>query len=134
MPVNYRIDGVVVTIHPVGAHSTDDLRAAWIAAEADPAFPKPITSLRICVDARDSDSLGKRSVGELRTTATWFAQRAEASSRICAFVTKPGLQYGLTRMMAAWIEFKGYNAFVTTDPAEALTWLKTAAEFRKAGS
>jgi hypothetical protein len=61
-----------------------------------------------------------------RTTATWFAQRAQASSRICAFVTKPGLQYGLTRMMAAWIEFKGYSAFVTTDPLEAVRWLNAA--------
>ena len=126
MPVNYRIDGNVVTIHPVGAHSTQDLRAAWLAAEADPAYPTPITSLRICVDARDSESLAKRSVAELRETANWFSQRALATSRICAFITRSGLQYGLTRMIAAWIEYKGYTAFVSTDPQEAADWLSTA--------
>lgn len=124
MPVSYRIDGNVVTIHPVGAHSAADLRAAWLASEADPACPTPIESLRICVDARDSESFGKRSVAELRETAHWFEQRARASSRICAFVTRPGLQYGLARMMAAWIEYKGYRAFVTTNPQQAVEWLQ----------
>ncbi|HET6334700.1 MAG TPA: hypothetical protein VFG30_15865 [Polyangiales bacterium] len=57
---------------------------------------------------------------------TLFSQRALATSRICAFITRPGLQYGLTRMMAAWIEYKGYNAFVTTHPQEAVNWLKSA--------
>lgn len=124
MPVNYRIDGNVVTIHPVGVHSTQDLRAAWLAAEEDPAYPEPIVSLRICVDARDSESLSKRSVVELRETAQWFSQRALATSRICAFITRPGLQYGFTRMMAAWIEYKGYSAFVTTNAQEADKWLR----------
>ena len=131
MPVNYRIDGNVVTIHPVGAHSTGDLREAWHAAEADLAYPKPITSLRICVDARDSEALGKRSVTELRETAHWFSERALASSRICAFITRPGLQYGLTRMMAAWIEYKGYKAFVTTNPQAAINWLQIATPSRE---
>ena len=125
MPVNYRIDGNVVTIHPVGAHSTGDLRAAWLAAEADHAYPTPVTSVRICVDARDSESLGKRSVAELRETAHWFSERALASSRICAFITRPGIQYGLTRMMAAWIDYKGYSTFVTTNSQEAVNWLKS---------
>jgi hypothetical protein len=122
--VTYRIDGNVVTIHPIGLHSTDDLRAAWLASEADPAHPTPVANLRICVDARDSESLVKRSVSELRETADWFEQRARATSRLCAFVTRPGLQYGLARMMAAWIEYKGYRAFVTTDPREAAAWLR----------
>jgi hypothetical protein len=124
VPVHYRIDGNVVTIHPAGAHTTEDLRAAWLAAEADPAFPTPMTKVRICVDARDSESLAKRSVVEMRDTAYWFEQRAIATSRICAFITKPGVQYGLSRMMAAWIEYKGYRALVTTNPQEAMTWLK----------
>ena len=57
-------------------------------------------------------------------TAHWFEQRARASSRLCAFVTRPGLQYGLARMMAAWIEYKGYRAFVTTNPQQAVEWLQ----------
>lgn len=125
MPVNYRIDGDVVTIYPVGVHSTGELRAAWLAAEADAAYPSPITSVRICVDARASESLAKRSVTELRETAHWFSQRALATSRICAFITRSGVQYGLTRMMAAWIEYKGYSAFVTTNPQEAINWLNS---------
>jgi hypothetical protein len=124
VPVIYRIDGNVVTIQSLGTHSTYDLRAAWLASEADPAYPTPLTKLRICVDARASESLAKRSVAELRETAHWFQQRAMASSRICAFVTRPGLQYGLARMMAAWIEYNGYRAFVATDPAEAVEWLQ----------
>ncbi|HKP57429.1 MAG TPA: hypothetical protein VJV78_11945 [Polyangiales bacterium] len=123
MPVTYRIDGNVVTIRAVGPHSTEELRAAWIASEADPACPKPAEKVRICVDSRDSESLATRSVAELRETANWFEQRAQASSRICAFVTRPGIQYGLARMMAAWIDYKGYTTFVTTDPAKAAAWL-----------
>lgn len=123
MPVSYRIDGNVVTIRALGPHSTEDLRAAWIASEADPAYPKPTEKLRICVDARDSESLATRSVAELRATAEWFEQRAQATSRMCAFVTRPGIQYGLARMMAAWIDYKGYATFVTTDPQKAAAWL-----------
>lgn len=125
MSVIYRIDGNVVTIQPLGRHSTRDLREAWLASEKDPAYPAPIARLRICVDARESASLATRAIGELRETVQWFEQRALASSRICAFVTKPGVQYGLARMMAAWIELKGYNTFVTTDPVEAVAWLKS---------
>lgn len=123
MSVTYRIDGNVVTIRASGPHSPDDLRAAWLASEADPAYPTP-TNLRICVDARESETLAKRSVAGMRQTAQWFEERALASSRICAFITRPGLQYGLARMMAAWIEYKGYRAFVSTDAREAVAWLK----------
>jgi len=83
--------------------------------------------VRICVDARASESLGKRSVGELRATADWFEQRARETSRTCAFIMKPGLQYGLARMMSAWIELKGYRAFVTTDAEQAALWLRKSA-------
>ena len=78
MPVSYRIDGDVVTIRAVGTHTTDELRATWLASEADPAHPTPVTKLRICVDARDSESLATRSVAEMRDTAQWFEQRALA--------------------------------------------------------
>jgi hypothetical protein len=124
VPVNYRIDGNVVTIHPAGTYSAADLRSAWLAAEAEPVYPTPITKLRICVDVRDTESLARKSVAELRESSDWFAQRAYASSRICAFVTRTGFQYGLARMMAAWIEYKGYRTFVTTEPHEAVQWLK----------
>lgn len=124
MPVHYRIDGDVLTIEPVGAHSSSDLREAWLAAEADPAYPKPVSKLRICVDARGSESLVRKSVSDMRANIDWFSARAAASSRIIAFVTKPGVQYGLVRMMAAWIDFKGYKPYVTTDPLEAMEWLK----------
>jgi hypothetical protein len=124
VPVSYHIAGNVVTIHPVGEHSTGELRAAWIASEADPAYPEPIANLRVCVDTRDSETLAKKSVAEMRETVRWFEQRAVASSRICAFVTRPGIQYGLARMMAAWIEYKGYRTFVTTDPQEAAAWVE----------
>lgn len=126
MPVSYRIHGDVVIISAVGPHSTDELRATWVAAEADPAYPAPVSMLRICVDARESESLATRSVAEMRDTAQWFEQRAHATSRICAFITRPGIQYGLARMMAAWIEYKGYETFVTTDPQAAIAWLSTA--------
>jgi hypothetical protein len=125
--VSYRIDGDVVTIHPIGAHSIQDVRDAWIAAEADAAFPKPVSRVRICVDARNSESMGKRSIAELRGTALWFEQRTQTTSRIIAFITKPGLQYGFARMMATWVELKGYRTFVTTDPKQAVVWLKQSA-------
>lgn len=112
-----------MTIQAVGVHSADELRVAWLAAEADPAFPKPMSRVRICVDARESESMAKRSPAELRGTAYWFAQRARQTSRMCAFITRPGLQYGFARMMSAWVELKGYSTFVTTDPKQAETWL-----------
>jgi hypothetical protein len=121
--VSYRIDGDVVTIYAIGAHAIQDVRDAWLAAEVDADFPKPASRVRLCVDARDSESMAKRSIAELRGNARWFEQRTQGTSRIVAFITKPGLQYGFARMMATWVELKGYRTFVTTDPKQAAAWL-----------
>jgi hypothetical protein len=70
--VSYRIDGDVVTMHAIGAHSIQDVRDAWLAAEVDAAFPEPASRARLCVDARNSESMAKRSIAELRGTVLWF--------------------------------------------------------------
>jgi hypothetical protein len=124
MPVSYLIDETVVIIRSLGVHSTDELRDAWLAAEADPLFPVPVAVVCICIDARLSTSLAKRSLSDLRATAAWFEQRVRLTSRRCAWVTRPGIQFGLARMMAAWIESQGYRTFVTTQLDDALVWLK----------
>lgn len=124
MPVFYHLDDNVVTIRAEGPHTTDELREAWLASERDPAYPSPVSELRVCVDARESASLAKRSISDMRSTVAWFEERAGKTSRLCAFVARPGIQFGLARMMSTWIEFKGYRTFVTTDPAKAIAWLK----------
>jgi hypothetical protein len=126
MPVHCRTEGDVVVIEPVGPHTTAELIDAWLAAERDAAFPQPLSRVRICVDTRQSPMLAQRSVAELRATSEWFIARAEQTSERCAWVTRPGVQYGLARMMAAWIDFKGFRAHVTTDLDAALRWLREA--------
>ena len=123
MPVSYRIERNVVFVQPQGVHSTDELREAWLRAERDPAYPKLPALPLVCVDVRESESLAKRAVSDMRATVGWFIDRVQQSGRVCAFVARPGIQYGLVRMMSAWLDLQGYRTFVTTDPAEAMRWL-----------
>ena len=125
MPVSYCIEGDIVIIRPVGANSTVELRATWLAAERDPEFPPP-PHQRVCVDVRESESLAKRSIDDMRQTADWFIERAAQSpDRVCAFVTRPGVQYGLMRMLSIWLELKGFRSHVTTDADDAIHWLRS---------
>lgn len=120
MAVRIHMDGRVLVIQGAGEYATAELVEAWLHGRELPAFG---TARGICLDVRESSSLAKRSVEDLRGVTEWFiAHAAEVGGR-CALVTRPGVQYGLMRMAAAWVELKSLEAEVFTDLAEATAWL-----------
>ena len=121
MPATYRFDGPVVILEITGVHSVEEPRAAWERAERDPAYPP---NPRVCLDLRGSESLARRSVAELRSTADWFLERGARSGRRLALVARAGVQYRLMRMAATWLELNGIDVHVATDVEAAVHWLK----------
>ena len=120
MPVNYRIEGNVVIARPMGAHGSDELRDTWLEVERDAAYPPPPAMPRVCVGVRESESIARRSVADLRDTTTWFIERTGRMGRVCALVARPGVQYGLARMISVWLELNQYEVCVSTDLDQAV--------------
>lgn len=125
MAIGYHIDDRLVFVEFDGEHSLDETRAVWLAIERDPSYTRPG---RVCVDLRGSTALARRAIGDLRANANWLIHRVRTPGRAGAFVVRPGLQYGLMRMVSTWLELTGVQVMVTTDPAKAENWLRSLDE------
>lgn len=81
-------------------------------------------STRVLVDARELDlDLPSREIEQI---ADWHASPL-GEARTTAVVIRPGLGYGLVRMLSALAEGRGVRMAAFTDYEDALAWLRTQA-------
>lgn len=76
---------------------------------------------RVLIDARELEL--DLPTSELEKIAEWHASELGAS-RTAAVVIRPGLGYGLVRMLSALSESRGARLAVFTDYEDAIAWLR----------
>jgi hypothetical protein len=119
VPVTYTVADRLLTVRCEGTYSVGELRQLWIDVAAMRDLPLPIACV---LDIRDSESILRRSVSDMRSIAEAFLQRAAIADRRLAIVTSGGARFGLMRMATTWIELAGIEAKVFRELAEAQSW------------
>jgi hypothetical protein len=126
MPHEYTIDEAenILYLKSTGTAELDDIGDLMRRIAAD---PKVSRNTRVLVDALELDL--DLPTPDLERIAEWHASEL-GSSRTSAVVIRPGLGYGLVRMLSALAESRGARLAVFTDYEDALTWLRTQATGR----
>jgi hypothetical protein len=123
VPVTYTLVDRLLTIRCEGTYSVEELRRPWndVAAMRDLQLP-----IACVLDIRESESILRRSVADMRGIAESFLQRAAITDRRLAIVTSGAARFGLMRMAATWVELAGIEAKVFRDLEEAKSWVLDA--------
>ncbi|HET9951405.1 MAG TPA: hypothetical protein VFS09_06380, partial [Candidatus Eisenbacteria bacterium] len=124
MPVSYEIRDVVLRLNLEGEYEPEEILRTFLAAMSDPACPKPVALL---VDVSRSESLSKRSPGEIQTVAQALGPFAKRIGGRCAVVATDDLHFGLTRMGSAYSGGVGVDVQVFREMDAALGWLASGA-------
>ena len=74
------LEGELATIRCAGANSTDDLVGAVFSLLSDPDLPE---HAQVLLDVRDSDSILRRSIPDLRRITATFARVSARFDRRC---------------------------------------------------
>jgi hypothetical protein len=127
MPHHYTIDEAenILYLTSSGTAELDGINAMMERIAADPRV-SPAT--RVLVDARELEL--DLPTAQLEKIAQWHASELGAA-RTSAIVIRPGLGYGLARMLSALSESRGARLAVFTGYDDALAWLR--AQPRDAG-
>jgi hypothetical protein len=109
----------LLTIRCEGTYSVDELHRPWaeVAARSDLQLP-----IACVLDVRESESILRRSIADMRGIADQFLQRAAITDRRLAIVSSGGARFGLMRMATTWIELAGIDARVFRELEEAQAW------------
>jgi hypothetical protein len=119
--VEREIDGQLCVLSCQGSYSADELIAALDALLSDPNLPEnPL----LLLDLRESASVLRRPIPELRRIAYYFTKHAHRFDNRCALLVSGAARYGLMRMASMWIDLRGVEARVFRDEAESREWLK----------
>ncbi len=121
MPVTYEIADTTITLRMTGVYDTGDIRAALMAAIAEPQRPE-ITGLLF--DVRGSRSIAGRTADEVRAMALFLAAHADHYGRRLALVADADAAFGLMRLGAVDVEQHGVDSQVFRNAGEAEAWLK----------
>jgi hypothetical protein len=113
----------LLTIRCEGTYSVDELRRPWadLAARSDLQLP-----IACVLDIRESESVLRRSIADMRGIADQFLQRAAITDRRLAIVTSGAARFGLMRMATTWVELAGIEARVFRELDEAQQWVLNA--------
>jgi|WetSurMetagenome_2_1015567.scaffolds.fasta_scaffold527077_1 hypothetical protein len=120
MPITYRFDSRIVVFEMVGEYSLDEIRQTLLNALADSSRPAHSCLL---INLSESQSIHKRSQGELQSMVQFLASLAEQFSNRIAFVSSKDLPFGLARMMSVGSEDRGIITAVFRTFDEARKWL-----------
>jgi hypothetical protein len=120
MPHHYTIDEAenILYLTSSGTAELDGINAMMERIAADPRV-SPAT--RVLVDARELEL--DLPTAQLEKIAQWHASELGAA-RTSAIVIRPGLGYGLARMLSALSESRGARLAVFTGYDDALAWLR----------
>jgi hypothetical protein len=120
MPVSVHIEGRVCVLRCEGEYEIDEATSALDELVRSQELPG---DAELLLDVRAADSMVRSSVGELRSVAEFFVERASAFENRCAILVDRPVHYGLMRMAAAWVELQGVEAAVFRNETEARDWL-----------
>jgi hypothetical protein len=120
MPHEYRIDESEDILY-LTSTGTAELAAIGELMQRIAADARVSPATRVMVDARELDL--DLPTSELEQIAEWHASELGAS-RTAAVVIRPGLGYGLLRMLSALSESRGARLAVFTDHEDAMAWLR----------
>jgi hypothetical protein len=120
MPVSYDFDGRVTIVRMTGLYLTADVRAALIAAFAD---PRGANAAGLLFDIRGSRSIVQRTADEVRAMAQFIASHGDHFGRRLALLADSGAAFGLMRLGAVAVEQHGIEAAVFRHESDAEEWL-----------
>jgi hypothetical protein len=120
MPVSYDFDGRVTIVRMTGLYLTADVRAALIAAFAD---PRGANAAGLLFDIRGSRSIVQRTADEVRAMAQFIASHGDHFGRRLALLADSGAAFGLMRLGAVAVEQQGVEAAVFRHESDAEEWL-----------
>jgi hypothetical protein len=121
MPFSYRLrfEGRVVHVTGVGEGSVATGASTSAAFRSDPGLRPPFGLL---VDVRALSNLP--SVAEARSLVELSRSQEEPMERCAVLLVRPGVQYGMARMIQILSEMRGAVIRILTDETEALRWLR----------
>jgi hypothetical protein len=120
MPVTYELHRPTIVVSLNGVYETSEVRAAILAAIAD---PRAAGATGLLFDVRHSASIAGRTATEVRAMADFIAANAERFGRRIALVAGSDAAFGLMRLGAVTVEQKGVDVRVFRDIADAEGWL-----------
>jgi hypothetical protein len=120
MPVTWEIDGSVLLLRLAGVYAPAEIRAAIVAALAEPRV-RPLTG--VVVDVRESESLASRTLGDTTAIIGFLAYHAPSFGNRVALVVAGDSQYALVRMAAEDLHTGGIATSVFRDSDEARRWV-----------
>ncbi len=113
-----RFGGRVVHVVGAGEGSLDAARGTFASLVGDEEVRPPFGLL---VDVRNVRNAP--SAGEARAIAEFSNSPGRAVAHSTALLVRPGVQYGIARMIQTVAEFRGARIAIFTDEAAALNWL-----------
>jgi hypothetical protein len=120
MPITYRFDTNIVIVEMTGEYSMDEIRQIVLSSLADSNCPAhPV----LMIDLSNSQSIYKRSSGEVRTIALFMASLGMRFNNRFALVVPRDVPYGLMRMSSIDSDDYGIEAEVFRSFTEARNWL-----------
>jgi hypothetical protein len=120
MPVTYELDSPTIIVSLEGIYETAEVRAAVLAAVAD---PRAAGATGLLFDVRHSASIASRTAAEVRAMADFLAVTAEQFGRRLALVADSDAAFGLMRLGSVAVEQKGVDTRVFRDISDAEGWL-----------
>lgn len=120
MPVSYSFDDRLFHLKGIGLYTPLELFKTFKDALDNPKFPDHAAFL---FDVSQSESLGTRTVTELKNAVQAIAPHADRFCNKCAVLAKSDLNYGLSRLGTVFSEESGINTEVFRTFENTLEWL-----------
>ena len=121
MPFTYQIEDNGTIVHIVGV-DRGDLPSARATLANFMADAQLSSTFGLLIDVRPLRNMP--SMEEAESLSTLGRAARPKREHCAALVVKPGLQYGVARIIQALAELKGARISVFTDDAAALEWVR----------
>ena len=121
MPVSYVIEGDVLRLVMEGTYSPEDIKQGFADAFEDPRRPE---HPRFVFDVSRSEILAERSTDEIKAMARFLSAHADRFGMRCAALVSRPIQYGLSRMGAAFTGSREVEVGVFGSLDDAVAWLE----------
>ncbi len=121
MPIKYHYDGNLVLLELTGEYTQEELKASFLQEITKPTYPKDAMFL---IDVTGSRSFEMRTHEQVRKMGVFLAKHKGTYIRKCAALVSSDVQYGLSRMGAAYSQMAGLDIKVFIEAGDAMKWLE----------
>ena len=121
MPVTYDFDDNILALRMVGEYQPSDIRTALVAAIESPDH-LGITGL--LVDVRQSESIARRTLGDLTAIVGFLVYHARAYGGRVALLASTDIGYGMVRLADVDLVTGGVATRTFRELRDAMQWLK----------